>query len=315
METVGLLWQVVKISQTCPTRNQEDICWPPAARTVGYVPTLLSAAPRIIAHRGFSSRQPEMTLAAYAEAIEWSITEGVSLGLECDVHFTADDQLVCLHDSCLGRTAAAFGPVGAWTLAELRDLDFGSWKVRQPTPAQRSLVSLAELVDLVQDGRERGADLELVIETKHPQPRGLELEDRVCALLADCGWDRPGAPVRLITFAVPAAERLAGLLPRTNRSLLVETDLGPYADGTLPDGVHVVGADVTLLRADPGFVARAERHGNEVHAWTANTFADIAWCRDLGVRAITSDYPDRVLDVLGRSAASARPSPHLVSAA
>lgn len=306
--------------ETCPTRNREDTCWLLAARTVDCVTTLLSAAPRIVAHRGFSSRQPEMTLAAYADAIEWSITEGVSLGLECDVHVTADDQLVCLHDSSLGRTTDACGPVGAWTLAELRDLDFGSWKVRQPTPAQRSVVSLAELVGLVQDGRARGADLELVIETKHPQPRGLELEDRVCGLLADCGWDRPGAPVRLITFSVPAAQRLATLLPRTNRSLLVETDLGPYADGSLPDGVHVAGVDVALLRADPDFVSRAASHGNEVHAWTANTWADIAWCRDLGVTAVTSDYPDRVLDVLGRDPSRPAPtaaigSPQLVSAA
>jgi glycerophosphoryl diester phosphodiesterase len=283
------------------------------------VTTLLTAAPRIVAHRGFSSRQPEMTLAAYAEAIDWSIAEGVALGLECDVHVTADGELVCLHDSFLGRTTNAFGPVGAWTLEDLRGLDFGSWKVHRPSPAQRSVVSLADLVGLVRGGRERGADLELVVETKHPQPRGLELEERVCALLAGCGWLGPQAPVRLITFSVPAAERLARLAPDTDRTLLIETDLGAYADGTLPDGVHVAGLDVALLRTDPGYVARAASHGNEVHAWTANRWADIALCRDLGVRAITSDHPDRVLDVLGRPVGATPPTgtaaPRLVSAA
>ena len=53
---------------------------------------------QIIAHRGFSGRQPEMTRAAYAEAIAWVEQTGVPIAMECDVQFSADDQLVCLHD-------------------------------------------------------------------------------------------------------------------------------------------------------------------------------------------------------------------------
>jgi glycerophosphoryl diester phosphodiesterase len=62
----------------------------------------------------------------------------------------------------------------------------------------------------------------------------------------------------------------------------------------------VAGIDVKLLRRDPGFVARARWHGNEVHAWTVNDPADIVLCRDLGVTGFTSDHPDRVLELLGR---------------
>jgi glycerophosphoryl diester phosphodiesterase len=242
-----------------------------------------------------------MTLAAYQDAIAWSAAEGVPVGLECDVHLTADDQLVCLHDAALGRTTDACGPVAQWSLPELRTLDFGSWKNPDPTPEQKALVTLEELLGLVLAARLRGEDVSLVIETKHPQPCGLELEQRVCRLLAAYGWDRPGAPVRLITFSLPAAELLARQVPRTDRTLLVEGDLGPCADGTLPPGIRVAGVDIRLLREDPGFVARAVQCGNEVHAWTVNSWSDIALCLELGVTGITSDHPDRVLEVLRRS--------------
>ena len=53
----------------------------------------LSSPPVLIAHRGFSSRHPEMTRAAYQAAIEWAYMTEIPLGLECDVHFSADDEL------------------------------------------------------------------------------------------------------------------------------------------------------------------------------------------------------------------------------
>ena len=50
-----------------------------------------------------------MTRAAYREAIDWSAASGIELGLECDVHFSADDQLICLHDLKVDRTATSTG--------------------------------------------------------------------------------------------------------------------------------------------------------------------------------------------------------------
>ena len=171
---------------------------------VAAVTTLLREPTRVrsvevVAHRGFSSRQPEMTLAAYREAVEWSVAEGVAVGLECDVRFSADQELVCLHDPVLGRTSPGRGAVAEWSVAALRALDFGSWRVLAPSVEQRSLVTLGELLALVAEARTRGADVRLVVETKHPSDEGLTLERRVCELLAEYGWTGPGAPVRVIT--------------------------------------------------------------------------------------------------------------------
>jgi glycerophosphoryl diester phosphodiesterase len=269
---------------------------------------------QIVAHRGFSSRQPESTLAAYQEAVDFALTTGARIGLECDVHLTADRQLVCLHDATVDRTSNASGAVSDWTLAGLRSLDFGSWKVPDPTAEQRALVSLADLLDLVQGARARGADVNLVIETKQSRRRAGELERRVSELLTGYGWDHADAPVRLITFSVPAAKLLGQLLPDLHRTLLVTGYRGRPLNQVLPAGVRVVGVDLRVLRRDIGLVDRARRRGHQVHAWTVNDEADIALCRDLGVTGITSDHPDRVLETLARTAQPApastpRPGP------
>ncbi|TWU14096.1 Glycerophosphoryl diester phosphodiesterase [Symmachiella macrocystis] len=77
----------------------------------------------ICAHRGASNTHPENTLAAFREAIRL----GAQM-IEFDVALTKDGQLVLLHDPTLDRTTDGSGPVGDFTLAELKKLDAGSWK-------------------------------------------------------------------------------------------------------------------------------------------------------------------------------------------
>jgi glycerophosphoryl diester phosphodiesterase len=257
----------------------------------------------VFAHRGFSSRQPEMTRAAYAAAIEWSARSGTPLGLECDVHFSADDQLVCLHDLTLNRTASR--PVRAvdLTVAQLKEVDFGSWLQVEPSYAQRELITFAELLAMTRQARSVGIEVTLAVETKHPNPRALDVEDRMAAMLADVGWDVPGSPVRMISFSLAALERVGQLLPGIERSLLLQGDFGQCEDGRLPEGVRVAAPDLRLLRQDPGFVARARAHGNEVHVWTVNSADDLRFCYDLGVVGFTTDYPDLAAQFLAAAAA------------
>ncbi len=85
-------------------------------------------SPQIFAHRGASGRYAEHTRAAFLQAL----ADGAD-GVECDVHLTRDEQLVCIHDPTLERTSNGSGDVADHTLAQLRELDFSSWKgVRIP---------------------------------------------------------------------------------------------------------------------------------------------------------------------------------------
>ena len=260
----------------------------------------------IVAHRGLSSQYPEMTRAAYAAAIEWAAHTRTELALECDVHFSGDDQLVCFHDLTLNRTA--FRPVRVidLTVEQLKQIDFGSWLQVQPSADQSEMLTLAELLGMTAAARAAGVPVTVTIETKHPNPRALDIEERVAQMLTARDWHLPGSPVGLITFSLAALERLAVLLPALPRTLLVEDDLEPWRSGVLPDGVRVVAPELVLLRDDPGFVQRARAQGNEVHVWTVNHPEDIRFCRDLGVTGFTSDYPDLVADAQAEVEAVAR---------
>jgi glycerophosphoryl diester phosphodiesterase len=83
-----------------------------------------------IAHRGARSLAPENTLAAARKALQCGAD-----AWECDVALTADGEPVILHDDTLRRTSNASSvypnrkpwKLQAFTLAELKKLDFGSW--------------------------------------------------------------------------------------------------------------------------------------------------------------------------------------------
>ncbi len=76
----------------------------------------------IIAHRGASKQAPENTMAAFRRALELGAD-----GIELDVHLTSDGYLAVIHDEMLDRTSNGKGLVRDRTLAELKELDFGSW--------------------------------------------------------------------------------------------------------------------------------------------------------------------------------------------
>ncbi|HBC89854.1 MAG TPA: glycerophosphodiester phosphodiesterase, partial [Lactococcus sp.] len=76
----------------------------------------------IFAHRGSKCNRPENTLAAFQEALHVN-----SDGIELDVHLSKDNHLVVIHDEKVNRTTSGRGRVCDMTLAQLKQLDAGSW--------------------------------------------------------------------------------------------------------------------------------------------------------------------------------------------
>jgi glycerophosphoryl diester phosphodiesterase len=91
---------------------------------LGRVQLLRSATGRVTvsAHRGASGYAPENTLAAFRLASEL----GADM-VEFDVHLTADDRLVVLHDDTLERTTNGSGYVRDRTWDDIAGLDAGAW--------------------------------------------------------------------------------------------------------------------------------------------------------------------------------------------
>ena len=76
----------------------------------------------IIAHRGASGYAPENTMASFRRAVDLGATE-----VETDVAFTRDGELLLFHDETLERTTNGSGLPEDHTLAQLLELDAGSW--------------------------------------------------------------------------------------------------------------------------------------------------------------------------------------------
>lgn len=97
---------------------------------------------RYTGHRGAMGYTPENTL----ESFERAILDGVD-EVELDLQLTADGRLVIMHDSTVDRTTDGYGPVAAFTLGELRQLDAGN---RQPVPTFEEALELITVKTLVE---------------------------------------------------------------------------------------------------------------------------------------------------------------------
>lgn len=76
-----------------------------------------------MAHRGWSGRSPENTLAA----IQLAVDEPFISAIEIDVQLSKDGIPVVIHDFTVNRTTNGKGFVKDFTLKQLRELDAGSW--------------------------------------------------------------------------------------------------------------------------------------------------------------------------------------------
>src|SRR4051812_49519139 len=128
------------------------------------------------------------------------MTEGAD-GLECDVRLTRDGQLVCVHDRRLNRVSNGSGRVSTRTLAELSELDFGSWHpgpgdeddtdlVYDRDPAGR--IRVLTLDNLLAAAHDANRPVRLLIETKHPSRYGPAVEERLVRALRRYGVHEPG---------------------------------------------------------------------------------------------------------------------------
>jgi glycerophosphoryl diester phosphodiesterase len=132
----------------------------------------------IIAHRGSKGTHPENTLAAFKEAIRVGAD-----GIELDVQQTKDHQLVVIHDETLERTTNGQGAVGESTLAEIKQLDAGTWFIENPLVQE--IPTLEEVLALLVQEKFQGF---LNIELKTDKVHYEGIEQRVVTLMNTNQW-------------------------------------------------------------------------------------------------------------------------------
>jgi glycerophosphoryl diester phosphodiesterase len=248
------------------------------------------ALPRIVAHRGASEEAPENTLRAFRRAWE--------LGVECvelDVHVTKDGHVVVMHDETTKRIGGRDRKIADQTLAELRELDVGSWK----SPAFRGerIPTLGDVLATVPKGRTLFVEIKsgpetipaiaAAIERKDPRPRG--------GKLALQGFD--AKTLAAFAAAVPDAPAYWTVDPPVDDTDKEHPIPLPYPRGVVAEAKRhgFPGLALFFGSVTDELLADAEAAGLEIDVWTINEAPELArWTSRKGIRWIETDRPDLV---------------------
>lgn len=246
----------------------------------------IGGRPRVIAHRGFSGRAPENTLAAVRRAIE----VGADM-VEVDVLLSRDGRVVVLHDDTLDRTTDGRGPAAALDLEAIRALDAGSWFSKEF--AGEIVPTLEEVLDLV-----RGRillNVEIKGEAVTPEVEG-GIVEKVVRQVAERGM---GDQVIVSSFEPEALRQVRELGAGVRTASLYNRDLHRgMAPLAVMDAVGASGFNLSARELTPEILAECHRHGRPVAVYTVNKTADLRRAIAAGVDAIFTDHPDRMLALL-----------------
>ena len=235
------------------------------------------------AHRGFSGNYPENTMLAFEKACNVKGCDGIEL----DVHFSKDGELVIIHDEWVDRTSTnGKGFVKDKTLTELKELDF-SYTFAGKCEPQR-IPTLTEYFDLVKQ-----YDLVTNVELKTSVIEYPGIEERVYALIKEYGLDEK---IIISSFNHHSVLRFKKLAPHIKCGLLTESWLIDAADYVAKTGVECYHPIFTNIIG--GKVAEFKNRGIEVNVWTVNEPDYVRMMLQEGVDIVIGNFPDKTAEVL-----------------
>jgi glycerophosphoryl diester phosphodiesterase len=212
-------------------------------------------------------------------------------GIELDVQLSRDGTVVVMHDATVDRTTNGSGGVAELTLAELKELDAGSWFASDF--AGEGIPTLAEVFDAV------GQDLLMNLELKAMGTEPSELEAVTVSLITQYGMEEqvliscfnPLALQRVRELApyLPLAFLYGPRLPEAERARWVQ-DLRPLA--ALHPEHHLV---------DVAHLAWARGYDCAINTWTVDEPDEMERLLALGVDGIITDQPDLLRVILERT--------------
>jgi glycerophosphoryl diester phosphodiesterase len=244
--------------------------------------------PLVFAHRGACKVAPENTLPAFEAAIR----SGAD-GIELDVQYSSDGHLVVIHDLTLESLTNGTGRVTAHSLGALRALDAGSHF--GPRFAGTRIPLLNEVLDLM-----RGKLLANV-ELKVPDTGSSGLGADVVAAVRAHGMADQVVISSFNPFELRKA-KLAG--PEIECALLVAHDLpGWMRWGVTRRYSRAEGIHPEAVMVDAAYACWARNARLPLRVWTVDDEAEMRRLLALGVDAVITDLPDRMLEIAQSSLA------------
>ena len=233
----------------------------------------------VIAHRGASGHAPENTLAAFRKAVALGATF-----IETDLQLSRDAHFVAIHDGTVNRTTNGKGSVHDLTLAELRNLDAGSW-----FGSGFSGERIPTLEEILQFSKKH--DVVFYLELKPSGSWGGEH-----ALIGALRESGEIARAAVISFDPALVLNVRKIEPTVMTGLLYDGQLQKPVEKALE-----IGARQLAVRGDlvtPALLEQARKRDLQVVCWTVNHPAHMRLLIEAGVAGIMSDYPDRLVAAL-----------------
>lgn len=233
----------------------------------------------VVGHRGSSKVAPENTISA--ARLAWD--QGAH-AVEVDVHLSSDNQIVVIHDKGTKRTTGVDYEVSKTPYHTLQGLDAGSWKNKKYK--DEKIPVLNDIVDIIPEGKY------LVVEIK---------SDKKIVPIIQKGFQHHEKVNQLIFIAFDYETICdAKLAFPDNKSLWLSSsfkkDAMPILQKVKKDKLD--GVDLNYRMIDPKLMEIAEGLGLEVHTWTVNDLNKALELKKMGVKSITTDIPDHVLEAI-----------------
>lgn len=217
--------------------------------------------------------------------------------IELDVHLTADDSILVMHDATVDRTTDGTGVIADLKYADIAALDAGSW-FSDAFKGER-VPTLAQVLDMVNGQRT------VLIELKWPR-NGIykNLVTRVVELIRE---RKAESWVIVQSFEYAYLHELRQLAPEiTCYQLLYGYISFPpvymnrgFQLGSYPIVEGAKGLAINYKFLSPALVEKFRNQGWKVVAWTVNDPADMRRVINLGVDAVISDNPGLVRSEIG----------------
>ena len=223
----------------------------------------------ITSHRGNSSVAPENTVAAIKAAKKERADAS-----EIDVQLTTDGHVVVIHDFDLSRLAGDPRDVIDLSLAEIKELEVGSWFSSEFDGEK--IPTLNEVIE------ESGNEIMLNIELK-PTNDEAELSKAVVDVLDEYNYREQ---VVISSLNKKALLEIKKLSPEMNVGFIIPLALGSF---DFDEDIDFYSVEMSFVTKS--LVEKLKNQDKELHVWTVNSEEDLKKMQRLQVDNIITDNP------------------------
>lgn len=238
----------------------------------------------IYGHRGARAEAPENTLPSFRKALDAGVTR-----VELDLHLSADQQLVVIHDPTLKRTTGLRGKVAQHTAAELSRIDarlgLPGWQTDCPIPTLEDLLQQCPEIEHYQLEVKSGSERQsrIVLDAVAALTERYKLHDKA---------------------VVTSSSRTLLRYARRSEFLLPTGLVEEYGLLDPVKSARRYSCDYLILNwklCSQQRLRAAQAAGLHVSVWTVNDPELMRRLADMGVDSLITDKPALAVDVLGRA--------------